>query len=532
VKKLSFVTRTSLLLAFFYGLDKLLAFGRAILILRQFQLSTQLDAFYYADLLPSWEAAVFSGSALAMAMIPVLTQTLTLKGRQAAWDLFSRVANLAFIVTAVVAGLAAVFAGPIVHYWIAPGVVDPAQQDLIARLMRIDLIATFIFSLSGLVIASLQANQHFFLPALAPILYNVGQIIGAAILAPAHPYTIGALALPAFGLGVYGLVYGVILGAALHLAIQIPGLIRYGFRWTASLDVREPALIEMFKVIWPRVFTVLGVQLMFMARANLASRLGQTGSFSALTNGWMIMQVPETLIGTAIATALLPTLAEYAARADWAAFHKTVESALRVLVALTLPIAAVMAAGIHPLVRAAFHLDDAGSLLLTWTTRAYLLTLCGYAAQELAARALYARKEALVPLWTILLRLVVYLAIGIPAVQFFAGEGAPALALAELSLTVESIVMLAVLSQRLSAPFHAGAALLRGLLGALIGGGAAYLLAAYLPGSAVATALIGMSVGGLLALALVWKEVRLLLTLGKHESESPDSTLEYNSRHV
>ena len=123
------------------------------------------------------------------------------------------------------------------------------QQLFTAGLMRIDLIGTFIFSISGLVIAALQANQHFFLPALAPIMYNVGQIFGAAILAPSHSYSIGRITIPAFGLGVYGLVYGVILGAALHLAIQIPGLIRYGFRWTASLDLRDPALVEMY-ILW------------------------------------------------------------------------------------------------------------------------------------------------------------------------------------------------------------------------------------------------------------------------------------------
>ena len=230
--------------------------------------------------------------------------------------------------TGIGAALVAVFAEPIIRLWIAPG-VSADEQHFIASLMRIDLIATFIFSISGLVIAALQANQHFFLPALAPILYNIGQVFCVLILVLSQPYSLGPITIPAFGLGVYGLVYGVILGVVLHLAIQIPGLIRYGFHWTASLYLRDPALIEMFKVLWPRLLTVLGVQLMFMARANLASRLGQTGAFSAITNGWMIMQVPETLLGTAIATAILPTLSELAARADWNGFRQTIEKALR-----------------------------------------------------------------------------------------------------------------------------------------------------------------------------------------------------------
>ena len=512
MKKLSFLTRISLMLGFFFTLDKLLAFVRATIILRQFQLSATLDAFYFADLLPSWEAAVFSGSALAMAMIPVLTQALTLRGRQAAWDLFSRIANLAFLATGIAAALAAVFAEPLVQFWIAPG-IGHQEQLFTSGLMRIDLIGTFIFSISGLVIAGLQANQHFFLPALAPIMYNIGQIFGAAILAPSQPYSIGPISLPAFGLGVYGLVYGVIIGAALHLAIQIPGLIKYKFHWTPSLDIRDPALTEMFKVIWPRVLTVLGVQLMFMARANLASRLGQTGAFSALTNGWMIMQVPETLLGTAIATAILPTLSELAAHGDWDGFRQTIERALRIMIALTLPAAAVLAAGIHPLIRVVFHLNDADASLLTWTTRAYLVTLCGYAIQEVAARAFYAREEAIIPLATIVIRLSVYLGIGISALVFFRSIGAPAIALAELSLTIEAIIMFTWLGRRMDKAVEVDGSILKGLVAALLGGGTAYILALRLPGSAVITAILGMLVGTLIALIIVRKEARLLLNL-------------------
>ena len=97
-----------------------------------------------------------------------------------AWLLFSRVANLAFIVTAIAAIIIAIFAEQIVRseIGIAPG-FGLEQQQLIAELMRLNLIATLIFSISGLVIGGLQANQHFILPALAPSLYNIGMIFGA-----------------------------------------------------------------------------------------------------------------------------------------------------------------------------------------------------------------------------------------------------------------------------------------------------------------------------------------------------------------
>jgi len=514
MKKLSFLTRTSLLLGLFFGLDKVLAFARSIIIARQFSLSFELDAFNVANNLPDLLFALISGGALAMAFIPVLSSTLTLHGRGALWDLFSRVANLAFIVTGSAAIIIAIFAEPIVRaeIGIAPG-FDPQKQHLIAELMRLNLIATLIFSISGLVMAGLQANQHFLFPAIAPSLYNLGMIFGALVLSPAEPYRLGPVTLPAFGLGVFGLVYGVILGAALHLGIQVPALIKYQFSWTPALNFREPAVIEVFKVVGPRLLTMFGIQLMFIARDNFASRLDHIGSISSLTYGWMIMQVPETLLGTAVATAMLPTLSEMAARGDWSSFRQTVEKAVQALIALTLPVAAVIAAGINPLARAAFHFDEAGTTLLTLTTRVYLLTLCGYALQEMMARAFYARKEAWWPFFGVSLRLVIYLTVAALAVRYFRTVGAPAIALAELSLTVEAFVMLFWLNRRLPEPVRINWALVRGLAAAAVGGGTAYILALYLPGGAVVTALLGMAAGGLVALAFIWREVRLLLNL-------------------
>jgi putative peptidoglycan lipid II flippase len=514
VKKLSFLARTSLLVGLFFGLDKALALVRSIIIARQFKLSFELDAFNVANNLPDLLFALISGGALAMAFIPILTETLTVHGRPAAWNLFSRMANVGFLATACAAVLIAVFAEGIVRsqIGIAPG-FGPDEQILIAELMRLNLIATLIFSISGLVMAGLQSNQHFLLPAMAPALYNVGQITGALVFSPTEPYSIGPFTLPALGLGVHGLVYGVILGASLHLLIQIPGLIRYQFHWTPSLDIRDAAMHEVFRMVGPRLLTMLGIQMMFIARDNFASRLNQTGAISALTYGWMIMQVPETLLGTAIAVAILPTLSELAARQDWSSFRLTVEKAVRILVALTLPVAAVMGVGIKPLVRAAFGFDAFGVDLLTWTSRIFLITLAGYAVQELMARAFYARKEPWFPFYGVALRMVLYVIIGLTAITYFQRSGAPAIAVAELSLTVEAILMFWWLNRRLPVRMGFKSAFVKGLLAAIISGIVTYLLANYLPGGAVLTALVGMTVGGLVALPFIWKEIRLLTNL-------------------
>ena len=501
MSKLSFLARTSLLIAFFFFIDKVLAFVRIGIISRQYAGSVELlDTFNAANNLPDVLFALISGGALAMAFIPLMSEYLTTKGRAAAWDLFSRVANLAFLVTGSIAILVAIFAEPIVNaeLGIAPG-FGADQRQLLAELMRLNLIGTIIFSISGLVMASLQANQHFLLPALAPTMYNVGQIFGAIFLVPRF--------------GIQGLVYGVILGAALHLLVQIPALFRYGFKWTPALDLHHSGLMEALKLLAPRLLTMFGIQLIVLARDNIASRLDQVGAVTSLTYGWMIMQVPETLLGTAIATALLPTLAEFAARADWTGFHLAVERALRVLIALTIPVAAVMAAGINPLVRAAFGFDAETSTLVTWTTRAYLLTLTGFSIQEIAARSFYARKEPMYPLYAVLLRLALFIGIGILGITYFKRIGAPVIALAEIALLVESIVLFGWLSKRTHEPLEVWSAVIKGLAAALLGGVTAYMLAVYIPGSAVLTALLGMVVGGLVALPIIWSEVKLLLNL-------------------
>ena len=514
MKKLTFLTRTSFLLFFLFGLDKALAFLRSMIVTRQFQLSAQFDAFNSANNLPDLLYALISGGTLAMALIPVLSETLTAKGRRDLWNVFSRVANIFFLAAASLAALIAIFARPIVEsqIGIVPG-FTASQHVLVANLMRLNLIATLIFSVSGLVMSGLQANQHFLFPALAPIFYNVGQIFGALVLAPTKPYSFGPVTLPAFGLGIYGLVYGVIIGAALHLAIQIPGLVKYQFHWTPSVSLKDERVRQVLKLVGPRLITMFFIQATFIARDNLASRLPGVGAISALAIGWMIMQVPETLIGTAIGTALLPTISEQAARADWESFRATVERAVRVLVALCLPVAAILAAVIHPLVRVVFGLDEAGTSLVSWTVRVYLLALAGESVLEVAARAFYARKDALRPLAASFLNTALFIGGGAFILLRQPEWGAPGIALIEMAFTIEATILLIWLNRLLPAPVKLGSSLLRGLVGAVIGGGVAYGLAWALPVSGPLASLLALPLGAAAALPVIWREVRVLFHL-------------------
>jgi len=139
--------------------------------------------------------------------------------------------------------------------------------------------------------------------------------------------------------------------------------------------------------------------------------------------------------------------------------------------------------------------------------------LTGYALQEVAARAFYARKEPWIPFLTALLRILLFWAIGQTGILFLREIGAPVIAFAEIALLVEAVILFIVLSKRIREPVRVDGAAARGLVAALVGGAAAYGLAWGVPGGAVVTALLGMSVGGIVALIIVWKDVRLLWKL-------------------
>jgi peptidoglycan biosynthesis protein MviN/MurJ (putative lipid II flippase) len=151
--------------------------------------------------------------------------------------------------------------------------------------------------------------------------------------------------------------------------------------------------------------------------------------------------------------------------------------------------------------------------LITWTTRAYLLTLTGFSIQEIAARSFYARKEPMFPLYAVILRLVIFILIGIAGLTFFRNIGAPVIAFAEIALLIESIMLFGWLSKRMHEPLIVWSALGKGLVAAVLGGVVTYIVALYVPGSAVLTALLGMVIGGLVALPFIWSEIKLLLKL-------------------
>jgi len=513
------IARSTLIIAVFFGLEKALGFVRNILISRTFASQPELlDVFNAANNIPDLLFALISGGALAMALIPILSEYIETKSRPLAWDLFSRIANLVFLVTLCLSIFIAIFAHQLVasNVGIAPG-FDPEQQALVADLMRLNLIATMLFSLAGLVIAGLQANQHFILPALAPSMYDIGALVGILILVPETPIQMGPITLPAFGLGIHGLVYGTIIGAVMFLGVQIPGLFHFGFRWTPKINLRDPGVQQVLTVLGPRVLTVFFIQLVFIVQDNIASRLA-AGSITALVYGWLFSQVPESLIGTAIGTALLPTMSEQAAREDDTAFQNTVNTTLRVILALTLPLAAILIAGVHPLIPI-LGFDESVTEMVVWTSRAYMLGLVGYSIQELTARAFYAQQDARTPLKTIIGTAIGFAAL---ATLFALGLnlGAPGIALANtIAFTLQALTMVWLLNRRYPGIAQVQGTLLRVLLVAVGAGTLVYFALSIIPLASMSLMVSIMAtsvvVGGvvLLCIPFIWPEIKLLLKM-------------------
>jgi putative peptidoglycan lipid II flippase len=396
----------------------------------------QLDAYYAAFGLPDLLFTLIAGGALASAFIPVFSSYLTREDRTAAWKLTSAVINTAFVI-ALIGSIALAIAAPwIVAQTVGNGFKSEYQQ-LSANLMRVILISTVLFSISGIVMSALQANQHFFLPALAPIMYNFGILGGVIFLAPA--------------IGVWGPTIGVVIGALLHLLIQVPGLIRFKAKWTAWLGWHDAGLRRVIRLLLPRMIGLGVVQVSAIVAISLASTLA-AGSVTALNYGWRVMQLPETLIATAIATAAFPTLSEFAARGQLDQLRGTLITTLRAILALTIPATLGLLFFGRLAVQILFERGEFtadSTTLVTWAVQGYALGLIGQSMLEVGARTFYAQQDTRTPLFVAIGAMSVTV---IMSLSLRTPLGVGGLALANsIGVTVEVIALLIILRRRLKA---------------------------------------------------------------------------------
>jgi len=364
--------------------SRLAGLAREIVIGARFGTGAELDAYLAAFRLPDLLFQLLAGGALASAFLPTFSGYLAHDDRAGADHLASAVINLLLLTLAALAGLAALLAPFLVRTVIAPG-FSPEQQALTAGLMRGMLLSTIAFGVSGVVMAMLNAHQHFLLPALAPVIYNLAIIAGAWFLAPRW--------------GVRGLVMGVVAGAAGHLLVQTPELARRGWRWSPVLGWREAGVREVGRLMAPRVVGLAAVQLNFLVNTILASGLAP-GSLAALNYAWLLMLLPQGIVAQAIATAAFPTFATQAARGQRAELRATLSSTLRSIAFLAIPASVGLIVLREPLIRLLLQrgaFDERSTAAVAYALTFYALGLVAHSVVEVVARAFYALHDTRTP---------------------------------------------------------------------------------------------------------------------------------------
>jgi putative peptidoglycan lipid II flippase len=433
------VVRAASLVMVLFVVSRGLGLLREVVIARQFGTSAEMDAYWAAFRLPDFIFYVVAGGALGSAFIPVFTGYLSRDDLAGAWRLASAVLNWLLISLTLLSGLAAGAAPWLVATFLPE--FSPAQQALTVELMRWMLISTLIFGASGVIMGILNARQHFFLPALAPVVYNIAIILGAWYLGPRW--------------GVRGLTAGVVLGAAGHLLVQLPGLIRHGMQYRPILPWHDADLRQVGRLMAPRILGLAAVQLNFVVTTVLASGLA-VGSITALNYGWIIMLLPQGIIAQSVATALFPTLAGLAAQGRLAELRRIFGLTLRNLLFLTLPAAAGLIVLAEPIVRLLLQRGRFGpesTELTAWALGFFALGLVGHAVVEIVARAFYALKNTKTPVAAAVAAVVINIGLSLALMKIFARYGWPphaGLALANaIAITLEMVLLLGLLRARL-----------------------------------------------------------------------------------
>jgi putative peptidoglycan lipid II flippase len=441
-------------------LSNLTGLLRQILVANAFGTQADMEAFNASNRVAETLFALVAGGALASAFIPTFTSLLTKKDDQEAWKLASSIFNLILVVISIASLLAAIFAPQVVRYILAPGFVDqPAKEALTINLTRLMLPSAAIFALSGLVMGILNSYQKFFIPALAPAMYQIGMIIGVLVLSPS--------------LGIYGLAWGVLIGALLHLLLQVPSLVRLGGGYTPTLGIKTPAVHEVARLMGPRLLGVAVVQLNFWINTRLASGHPE-GSVTGIVVAFTLMLMPQAAIAQSIAIAAMPTFSAQYALGKLAEMRHSLASSLRGVLLLSLPASLGLILLRKPLIVLLYQrgeFDTRSTELVAWALLWYAIGLVGHSVVEIVSRAFYALHNTKTPVFVGIaaMSLNIVFSYAFSAIFFRVGwlpHGGLALA-NSLATALEMLVLLYLMRRRLKG--IEGRSLLQGGLQALGG---------------------------------------------------------------
>jgi putative peptidoglycan lipid II flippase len=343
-----------------------------------------LDIYYAAFRIPDFLYISIASLASITVLMPFLVSRIDGEGREAARKFFSDVLSGFFLLLCLVAVLVFIFMPKLAHL-IAPG-FNPEETRQLVMVSRIMLLSPVFMGLSNMLGTVTQLLRKFFVFSLSPIFYNIGIITGVVFLYPRY--------------GVYGLAWGVAIGACLHLLVQIPTIVSAGFapRFTSRLN--RATLRQVVALSLPRTLGLSMNSVALLVIISIASTLGE-GAISVFNFAFNLETTPVGIIGISYAVAAFPILSEAFARGDKEKWQSCILAAIKQIVFWSLPLSALFI-----VLRAQIVRVTLGSGAFTWsdtklTAACFALFTIGMIAQNMvlvSTRAFYAAHNTRTPL--------------------------------------------------------------------------------------------------------------------------------------
>lgn len=349
------------------------------------------DSFVVAFRIPNLLRDLFGEGALSAAFVTVFSAYETKRSQADTWRLAANVLTFILVLLSVLTLLGIVFAEGIVAILAPDFDLIAGKTALTVQLTRIMFPFLVFISLSAVVMGILNTKGKFFIPAIASSFFNLGSLIGGISL---------ALILPHYGQpAIVGMAIGTLIGGLAQLGIQIPALLGTGFRYRPVLNLRDPGLIQILKLMIPATIGLSATQINIFVNTNFAASCAE-GSVSWLYYSFRLVQLPIGVFGVALSIAMLPVLAKQAAKKDIVAMKGTMVSSLTMVFALTLPATAGLIILSKPIIRLIFEhgaFTAIDTVATAQTLSLYAIGLFAYSANKILVPAFYALDKTQYP---------------------------------------------------------------------------------------------------------------------------------------
>ncbi len=395
-----------------------------------------LEAFWVAFQIPDMMFQLIVLGALSAAFIPIFTSKKKTDPEEA-FIMSSIMMNVLLAIFFFFFVIVFIFARQITI--LRTGVqFTPEQITIVTNLTRIMLFAQFFFAISNFMTGILQSFQRFILPAFAPVFYNIGILIGVYLLSDHF--------------GIYAAGIGVVIGAALHMAVQFPLVLKLGFKYRFSFNLRYHGIREFFKLMPPRVFSIGANEIRKLVLGFFATSLGNL-SFFTMQLALTLMAIPIRFFGVPISQASLPFLSEESSTHDYQKFKGLVLQSLHQIAFLTLPASVLLLILRVPVVRLIFGTFNFPWSATVTTSRLVAIIAISIPAQalvQLLIRAFYALKDTKTPLYIAVGDVILYVAMTAGFV-YFTNLGVYGIAIATtITALIELFLFLLLLNRKIT----------------------------------------------------------------------------------